>query len=165
MAFSKENVQRARTERGDLEFIAVPPKSPRVVLTDRGNASLWLLTFSVAEASADGLGYISIMQPVPELPDKGNLHVYGPYDGPYIRWVDTPTVHSQGADPRFGSPPVGRLFVRDGYLGFEVVDTTTRSGRTIARQRVQRINREIIRPSTYDDSGPFNVLAWRDMEF
>lgn len=165
MAFSKANVQRSRTERSDLEFIAVPPRSPRVVLTDRGNASLWLLTFSTVEASDDGLGYISILQPVPELPDKGNLHVYGPFDGPYIRWVDTPTVHSQGTDPRFGAPPAARLFIRDGYLGFETVDLTTRSGRTIARQRVQRINREIIRPSIYADSGPLNVLAWRDMEF
>lgn len=165
MAFSKANVQRAHAERSDYEFIAVPPKSPRVILTDRGDASLWLLTFSTAEASADGLGYISIMQPVPEIPDKGNLHVYGQYDGPYIQWVDTPTKHTQGADPRFARPPVSRLFIRDGYLGFEVVNFNTRSGRTIARQRVQRINREIIRPSTYDDSGPFNVLAWRDMEF
>lgn len=165
MAFHKGNVPLSRAERGDMEFIAVPPRTPRVVLTDRGNGSLWLLTFSTAEASADGLGYISIMQPVPELPDKGNLHVYGPYDGPYIRWIDTPIAHSQGADPRFGVPPVGCIFVRDGYLGFETVTTTTRTGRTIARQRVQRINREIIRPLTYDDSGPFNVLGWRDMEF
>lgn len=165
MAFSKANIPLSRVERGDLDFIAVPPKSPRVVLTDRGNASLWLLTFSTADASADGLGYISILQPVPETPDKGNLHVYGPFDGPYIGWIDTPTVHSQGADPRFGAPPRTRIFVRDGYLGFETVDLTTRSGRTIARQRVQRVNREIIRPSTYADSGAFNVLAWRDMEF
>lgn len=165
MAFLKSNIARSRAEKSDFDFISVPPKTGRVVLTDRGDASLWLLTFSTAEASTDGLGYISILQPVPDIPDKGNLHVYGQYEGPYIQWVDTPTVHSQGADPRFGAPPNARIFVRDGYLGFETVSLTTRSGRTIARQRVLRINREIIRPSTYDDSGPFNVLAWRDMEF
>lgn len=165
MAFIKGNVQRSRADKGDFEFIAVPPKTGRVVLTDRGNASLWLLTWSTAEASPDGLGYISILQPVPDLPDKGNLHVYGPFDGPYISWVDTPLKHTQGADPRFGRPVNTRLFVRDGYLGFETVDLTTRSGRTIARKGVQKINREIIRPSIYDDSGQSNVLAWRDMEF
>ena len=165
MAFYKGQRAPATASRNELELIATPPKTPRVILTDRGNVSLWLLTWSTSETSADGLGYISILQPVPELPDRGNTHVYGPFDGPYIQWIDTPSVHSQGADPRFANPPVSRLFVRDGYLGFETVDIKTRSGRTIARQRVQRTNREIIRPSTYADSGPFNVLAWRDMEF
>lgn len=163
MAFWTGDHDSNRSHKSDLQWMFNPPRTPRVILTDRGDGSLWLLTFNTTEASSDGLGYISIVQPVPERPDVGNLHVYGQYDGPHVRWVDTPVEHSQGTDPQ--PTVVAKLFVRDGYLGFETVSVNVSNTRVIARQRVQRINREIIRPTTYAVGGPFEVLAWRDLEF
>lgn len=145
----------------DLAFI--PPLSPTMVLTDRADGALWALAFSTEVASPDGLGYISIINPPLARPDQGNYTVYGPYSGPVVTWVSTPLVHSQGVDP---SPNVfARLLVRGGILGFETIQVRASGPRVMPRRRVARDVREIIRPSTYAASGPFNVLAWRSMEF
>lgn len=150
-----------RARYNDMAFI--PPLSARVVLTDRADGVLWLLSFTTTPPAADGLGYISINSTLPGSPDQGNYTVYGAYSGPVVTWVSTPVEHSQGVDP---SPNVfARLLVRGGFLGFEAIPDRVSGGRVVPRRRVERGVREIIRPSTYATSGPFNVLAWRSMEF
>lgn len=168
MAFFKANSRRPRSiaegvVQRTVDKAFIPPLSTRVVLTDRADGTLWLLSFSTTPAGPDGLGYISILTPPPDRPDQGNYTVYGPSSGPVVSWVSTPVAHSQGVDPR---PEVfARLLVRGGYLGFEAIPDRIYGRRVVPRKRVERGVREIIRPSTYTPSGPFNVLAWRDMEF
>jgi hypothetical protein len=163
MAFRKGDKTWTEIAKQDADWMFVPPRSKFVIMTDRGDSSLWMLAFSTAEPSDDGLGYISIVQPIPDRPDQGNIQVYDAYDGPIIRWISTPEVHTQGTDLR--PEVVAKLLIRDGYLGFERVESTTANARTLARKRVQRSARELIRPAVYKDSGQDNTLGWREMVF
>jgi hypothetical protein len=121
-----------------------------VILTDRADETLWLLSFNTAEPSVDGLGYISIVAPVPERPDRGNFRVFGPYDGPLLVAEPSPT--------RFR---VLRLLVRSGYLGYEETDLTTRQGRVMARRKMEALVREIVVPASWRAEP--DMLAWRDV--
>src|SRR5262245_17218534 len=115
MAFWAGDGARTNVRKQDLQWIGVPPKTGRIILTDRADGTLWVLSYSTTPPAGDGLGYIAIDDVIPTS-DKGNYHIYPPYDGPMVGWVTSPQEHSQGVDPK---PNVyARLLVRAGYLGF-----------------------------------------------
>lgn len=154
MSFWRGQGQRPRSLAGnrEVDFSFVPPRSPRIIMTDRGDGTLWMLAFNLGSPSPDGLGYVSIISPPPERPDRGNYRIVGPYDGPFLR-----------AEPSPGQIKTLRLLVRDGYLGYEETDLTTQQGRVTARKGLDAQAREIVVPASWRFEG--DLLAWQDVEF
>lgn len=86
----------------DLGPTRIPPVQSFFAMVDRGTGTLWYLS----HRSTDNR--ISINDTFPSAFQALDLFQYGAYDGPYI------------PSPRRDA--ILRLFVRDGRLGYEVVD-------------------------------------------
>lgn len=132
----------------DMGGIRIPPLPSGIVLTDREDGTLWLLSHNVTESSPDDLGYISITTTIPS---NMTTRTFDAFDEPFV-----------GTDPRL------RLLVRDGYLGFEIEDlpqgiTDRDTARNLTRRAFAAETREIIKPSTWQETSP--VLGWEDVEF
>ena len=113
----------------------IPPLPLNIVLTDRDDATLWLLSHT----TSDGVDYIMLTDTIPTTKD---VFTYGPYDGPYL-------THEHNEQE------VLRLFVRGQRLGFERVDdgipwlAAQGQPRLWTRNGLSTTHREIIVPSTY----------------
>lgn len=149
MAFSKaiRNQPIWQLPANLVDWMRIPILPPRVYMTDRADGTVWWLTFNTTVSSVDSLGYISITDTL-TTGDKGNYRTFGAYDGPYI-----------------GLDPITRLFIRSGYLGYEVVTSGVHNGRSMARKGVERAGREIIIPVAFSLNDPDATLAWDDVEF
>lgn len=91
-----------------VEWMRLPPAPARVVMTDRANGTRWLLSYSTAFNTSDGFGHFSITDDLTETVNRGELpRIYGAYDGPYL-----------------ASTPIVRLLIRNGYLGYDIVEQT-----------------------------------------
>lgn len=132
-----------------MGHIQIPPLPETIILTDRGDGTLWALTHNTTTGyqPPDGLGYISITDVLP----TNDYVIYAPFEG-----------------PRLSSDPSIVLLVRDGYLGYEqqVLPRFT-TDIDNAPVRTRRANahevREIIVPTTWKASG--DLLAWQDVPF
>lgn len=151
-------MRERRVIRGytDLGTNRVPALPQNIIMTDRDNGTLWFLTYSLTPETGDGLGRIMITDVLP----SQDRTIYGPYDGPYV------SLHSERIRP------VIRLFVRGGFLGYEVVDgqpevTAQSNQRVVPRVGMDRSLREIVIPSDWETSsqtfGNVDTLAWRDL--
>lgn len=142
-------MNQRRTYRGylDMGAIRIPPLPLGVVLTDRDDGTLWLLSHNTDDVFVDGLGRISLNTTL--LNNAREYRVYGAYDGPLL-----------------GANPTVRLMVRGGNLGYDTGPSPYEgalSSPVHTRVGLQRVSREIyLRPSWRTSS---DVLAWRDTEF
>lgn len=139
----------------DLGPIRIPPRGPHLILTDRGDGTLWHLSFTTTPPSTDGDGYITLNSTIPSDPYK---IIYGPYDGP---WVNEDI----------------QLFVRDGYLGMDNPDqrdwyTDHDQARIMARSGLLTEGREIIIPAGFSlfhtnelSLDDVSELAWIVVEY
>lgn len=119
-----------------------PPLPVFIVLTDRADGTLWVLTHdSTGEYVAindEGLLINSAVSPTLEFSD---FRVFPAFEGPVV--PDNP------------SNPIGqkaaqkRLLVNGGYLGYEDIEPETEQGRVMTRRSVSRILRRIFVPDTW----------------
>lgn len=97
-------MKRRRMVKGYVDYgaLQVPPLPTGILLEDRADGTIWLVSWNTTESSVDGEGYISINTVYP-----GHLpyYRYGPYSGPYVN----------------GQHGIGRLCVRGGRLGVEII--------------------------------------------
>ena len=127
--------------------IQIPFLPQGIVLTDRDDGTLWLLTHNLTEASADDTGHIAITDTIPS---NINYRTYSADSGPV-----------------FGSNPTIRLILRGGNLGYE---TYSLSGYTTdidqppvqTRRGNQHWTNEIIIPTSWQRFP--NMLGWTPME-
>lgn len=136
---------RPRTWYGytDMGPIQIPPLPQAFLIQDRGDGTWWLLAYSITPPADDGLGYVSITDVIPS-----NVHY---------------SVHEAYGEPVL--EPGIRLLIRDGYLGYEVIDTNDilyKTRRVLARRGRARSHREIVIPASWTKSG--DMLAWQDVE-
>ncbi len=130
----------------------VPPLPPFIVLTDRDDGTLWVLSHdSTGEYVAindEGLLVNSAVSLTKKFPD---YVVYPPFDGPVI--ADPPT------NPYAQANRQKRLLVRGGYLGYEDIEPEVEQGRVMTRRRMSRILRRIIVPDSWRsfDSGSLTM--------
>lgn len=137
-----------RKVKGYADFgpIRIAPLPQGIVLTDRDDGTLWLLSHTQDPVGPDGEGYITINDYI----HPAIIHtVYDAYEGPI---VDTIPIRR-----------TLRLLVRGGYLGYEVIDfgraTTDIDHAPIQTRRiVNRRTANIYVPTSFNTNG--NVLAW-----
>lgn len=128
----------------DLGGIDIAPRPQMILMTDRGDGTIWLLSSNTEHYSIDGLGHISITNTIP---NKMDFILYGPYDGPIIT----------------GPPDDIKLLVRDGTLGYEFEPHPIWLGRrenapVLTRHLLDRSYREIVTPDTWQNPG--DMLGW-----
>lgn len=119
----------------------IPVFTQFMVLTDREDGKLWLLSHTVTEENRD---YFTITDEWN--PRKQPLVVYGPYEGPFLPGY-----------PRF------RFFIRDGRIGYEETETENQSQRILSRKLMQRHTLEVLVPSTFKRFG--DELAFERIDF
>lgn len=112
-----------------------------MILTDREDGTLWLLTHYVTEAGRD---YFAIT-------DEWNarkqpLVEYGPYDGPYLP-----------------NHPHLRFFIRGGRIGYEEIEGANQSQRILSRKLMQRHTLEVLVPTSFKRFG--DELAFERINF
>ena len=137
-----------RKVKGYADFgpIHIAPLPQGIVITDRDDGTLWLLSHTQDPVGPDGEGYISINDYIhPAVQYK----VYAAYDEPI---VDIIPIHR-----------AIRLLVKGGYLGYEIVDfgraTSDIDYAPIQTRRiVNRRTAQVYVPVTFNTNG--NVLAW-----
>ena len=138
-------MRQRRVIRGYMDFggIRIPPLPQGTVFTDRDDGTLWLLSHTVTPPAADGFGYITITDVIPNAVEHQVYEAYG--------------------EPVLGTNPMVRLLIRGGYLGYE--DYTLGQGitdrdnqRIMTRKGLTRVIREIIVPTTWNHHG--DVLGW-----
>jgi len=139
----------------DLGPIQIPVLPPYIVLTDRADGTLWLLTWNATnQPPVDGLGYVSIRND--GLPTGPRVQTYGPFDGPTVGSVK-------------GNVAV-RLFVRGGFLGYDYqtgneVDVGEAAGQIMAQKVNNHLEyRQVIVHKTFTsptDTTPGSLLAWQ----
>lgn len=117
-----------------------PPVPPYIILTDRADGTLWLLSHDVTGehvAISDGVNLL----------DLSDYVVYPANSGPVV--PDTPS------NPIAQKSEHKRLLVRGGYLGYENVPDATEQGRVMTRRGLSLILRRIFVPDTWRafDSG------------
>lgn len=145
----------------DPNRVRVPPLPEFMVLTDRDDGTLWVLSHDITgeyiAINDEGL----LKNPaVSSTIRRTEFHVYGPFDGPIV--PDRPT------NPYGQAEAQKRLLVRGGYLGYEATEPECEQGRVMTRRLVSRILREIIVPTTWrtfaDENGHLpsdrDVLGW-----
>ena len=123
--------------------VRVPPLPSRIVLTDRADGTLWILTHE-----ADG-SHVGIESTIPA--NAKDLHTYPANVGPVL-----PTV------------PEARLLVRGGFLGYEETAlpraTTDRDqARILTRRGVQSIVLEVREPAAGITAAERNMLAFEQV--
>lgn len=130
------------------ERVRIPPIPRGIVLTDRDDGTLWILTHNTVESSPDGDGHVSIKDTFALTQDH---RIYTANEGPVL-----------------GEHGTIRLLVRGGRLGYEMV-SWGQGIRSVSQQTVHTRNGfrgdfgKIIVPSTwvrFDD-----VLGWEHVEF
>jgi hypothetical protein len=84
----------------DYGRIRIPSLPSGIILTDRADGTLWLISHNLDAASSDGFGYISIRTPMPNVITK---------------------TYQAGEEPYFNDDPTYRLIIRNGYLGVEIL--------------------------------------------
>jgi hypothetical protein len=99
-------MRRFRSYRGyaNLGPVRIPPAPPMLVLTDRGDGTLWSVRFSTDVATVDDFGHITIKDSTVECRRRACR------------------TYAAGEEPFVGTNPLKRLYVRDGYLGMEIID-------------------------------------------
>lgn len=130
--------------------IRIPPLPRMLVMTDRADGKLWLLTHDRGD-TAEALGYarkerMAIMDEVPEDIQRrlrGEVQVYGPEDGPFL-----------------AEHPHPRLFIENGRLGYEYdelpLELTDRDNAPIcSRVGSKREVREIVFPDGWRPDPPW----------
>lgn len=140
----------------DMGKVRVPPLPQYMVMTDRADGTLWLLSYNLTDLNppADGFGRISITDVLPSTPDK---LIFGPYEGPYVQEV----TNEQGN-------PIIRLLIRDGHIGYEMPNfgpgvQSLDTARVLTRRGVANILREIVVPLAWRSAG--DTLGWKVVDF
>ncbi len=110
----------------DLGPVQIPPFPVRIILTDRDDGTLWVLTHDADREHV----VLSDVFPTDTL-----YTIYGPYDGPIV-----------GTNPRI------QLLVRDGRLGYEQDDNPPwlndrDQARVLSRRAANTTYTEIVVPS------------------
>jgi hypothetical protein len=150
MAFLRRPGGIRRNTPNSVEWARIPPLPPRVLMTDRDDGTLWLLSFTITPPAADGFGYVTIRSDA-DLPSTKEVSgkVYAAYEGPYLPGT-----------------PLTRLLIRGGYLGYELVERPpwlrdqdnppiyARDARSIGRS-----SRLIVQPTGFPDNDDA-VLGW-----
>lgn len=123
----------SRFRRGSpcWDQVRVPPVPAVIVLTDRATGVKWRLWWNG--------DYFSIIDDPVANNIQSEVHEYGAYEGPLLY-------------------PVGRLLIRNGYLGYEAVTNPGSSGRVIARKTFRGEFREVYVPTSWRNDG--DTLAW-----
>lgn len=118
--------------------VRIPPLPQQIIMTDRDDGTLWLLTYS-----GDHIAINSVFNA------RNDTTTYGPYDGPILSDGEHNDV---------------RLLVRGGYLGYEADPAPPNrfQARVMARLGVSRTFFEIIVPSTW--VGSPDVLGYEEVE-
>jgi hypothetical protein len=133
---------------GPYNIPAIPPRPRFVVLTDRDDGTLWVLSHDTTGnyVAINDRGLLRVGDITTAYTD---VTVYGPYDGPYLP----------------GHPEL-RLLVRGGYLGFEkVTPAQVQQARILTRRGVSGTLREIVAPVGYtkfDAPGNAGIIGWED---
>ena len=111
----------------DIGAIQIPPNPFYLILTDRADGTQWRVAFNTTQPSSDNLGYISITTSFPgnQIADGTtaplpypyqNCRFFDAYDEPVLGYMDT------------AQTTYGRLIVRSGYLGLEVLGVNKQLG-------------------------------------
>lgn len=132
--------------------IRIPPLPAQMILTDRADGTLWLLSHNTIENSPDGLGHISINS-VYNL--RNDIDTFLPFEGPVLLAGDPPDTTI-------------RLLIRDGLLGYETTPYIQQRGdirqaRILTRKGVAAESREINVPNSWRIPG--DVLGWTPVIF
>lgn len=134
----------------EIEWMRLPLLPQQIIMTDRGDGSLWLLSHNTTDSPpSDGFGRISINSTFST--GFGDYEIFGPYDGPLV------------AGPRDDF----LLLIRDGRLGYEVRPdgfalAQDHNLRVLTRKGTVRESREINVPSTW--TAETDVLGWSPVE-
>lgn len=138
----------ARTFRFSFGPMQIPVLQTYFAMEDREDGTLWYLS----HRSADDRVRITDVPPTKAM--LGDVMEFGPYDGPWI-----------------GSPPI-RLFVRDGYIGYDMPDlgqgiSDLSSSAVTTRNGWQRYCLEIYQPREWHEEGDtlgYRLIAGTSME-
>lgn len=152
MAFDRSIIQQPLQRvwsNPDIEWMRIPSLPQQIILTDRDDGTLWLLSHSFVDDPGDGFGRISINDEFST--GFGDYEVFGPYEGPVIPGPENDIV----------------LLVRGGYLGYELrysgrANAADRNLRVLTRRGTYHEANEINTPSTWKDTP--DVLGWSPVE-
>jgi hypothetical protein len=97
--------RKQRNGYSNFGAIAIPALPQPIILTDRGDGTLWLLSWTTTPSAVDGNGYIMINSDYGTISRRDGVTTYAAYE-----------------EPVFGQNGEYRLLIRDGYLGFEIDD-------------------------------------------
>lgn len=123
-----------------LGAMIVPTLTEFMVLTDRDDGTLWLLTHALIEDR----DYFAITDQWKAR--KQPVRIYGPYEGPYLP-----------------EHPELRFFVRGGRIGYEVTDLLMQTQRILSRKQMQHYTLEVFVPASYKRAG--DELGCRRIDF
>lgn len=154
MAFDRSIIQQPLQRvwsNPNIEWMRFPVLPQQLILTDRADGTLWLLSHNttVQPQDTDGFGRISINSTFSI--GYGDYEIFGPYDGPVIPGPSNDIV----------------LLVRDGHLGYELrssgfANAADRNLRVLTRKGTLDETREINVPSSWSD--PPDMLGWSPVE-
>lgn len=121
--------RRWRAGYADFGRIQIPPLPFPLILTDRADGTLWLVSYTLTPPYSDGYGFITINSTLPTRPNR--------------------RIYAANEEPWLPAPYPTRLIVRNGYLGVEITDfpqahTDQDQAPLYATVGLQRAVREII---------------------
>jgi len=137
------NDRRLKTGYSDLGRLIIPVLPSPIILTDRDDGTLWVLSFDTSAPTVDGYGHISINSDIRYFQRNEVAKVYpaddGPVLGPYV------------------------LFIRAGRIGLDYtaydIGETDRDGSPVyARKRGVRTFRQVY--VTHPENPEIVHLAW-----
>lgn len=119
----------------------LPVLTQFMVLTDRDDGKLWLLSHHLTSENRDYFMITDTWNPrkQPEI-------ILGPYDGPFL--PDYPHL---------------RFFIRGGRIGYEEIDTAQQTQRILSRKTMQHYTLEVLVPASYKRFG--DDLAFERIDF
>ena len=137
-----------RKVKGYADFgpIRIAPLPQGIVITDRDDGTLWLLSHTQDPVGPDGEGYVSINDYIhPAI----HYNVYEAYEEPIVDIIPIRQAI--------------RLLVRGGYFGYEIVNfghatSDINHGPIQTRKEVNRRTARIYIPLSFNTNE--NVLAW-----
>lgn len=130
--------------------IRIPPLPEGIILHDRADNTPWLLSHTTNPPAQDGFGYVAIN----DAPLAGlTPPVYEAFSEPYVEILD----------PREKNITYVRIFVRDGYLGqdmlpFPIGVVSYNNAPTQSKRGVTRMTDHLYAPLTWREVA--YVLAW-----
>lgn len=138
-----------RTINGYLDMgkIRIPPLPEQIVMTDRADGTLWLLSHNNTILSDDRYGYISINS---AFDTRNDVVIYPAYEGPLVLAGDPPETTI-------------RLLIRGALLGYETepfirgIGLRSQAG-FYTRKGVSSETRKIIIPTTWKTFP--DMLGW-----